>query len=142
MVSSIADFVVDMGSDGRILNQGSLESALARDFKLLDEVQGEREELEERRLEIDAEKLGDAVPKQAAGKLMVAEEREEGHVGWSACEWLYMKLTIASVSDVSRFSDAVPRQHVEQTYPVLAHLCVGPCSATVAREPSGLCLQL
>ncbi|KAL7284523.1 hypothetical protein ACG7TL_001814 [Trametes sanguinea] len=94
MASPIADFVVYMGSDGRILSQGSLERALARDSKLVNEVQGKREELEKSELEIDAEKPDDAVPTQAAGKLMVAEEREEGHVGWSA-----LKLFLGNMSN-------------------------------------------
>ena len=44
MVSPVADFVVDMGSDGRILSQGSLTNALAHDAKLLKELQQEQEE--------------------------------------------------------------------------------------------------
>ncbi|KAI9056602.1 multidrug resistance-associated ABC transporter, partial [Trametes sanguinea] len=82
MVSPVAHFVVDIGSDGRILSQGSLESALARDAHLLNEVKGEQEVLEKAELELDAEKPEDVATKQAAGKLVVAEEREEGHVGW------------------------------------------------------------
>ncbi|RDX45542.1 P-loop containing nucleoside triphosphate hydrolase protein [Lentinus brumalis] len=86
MVSPVADFVVDMGSDGRILSQGSLSSALSRDSKLLKEIQEEQKELEKAEQEIDkvddTEKVVDA--KQIAGKLVVAEEVEEGHVGWKA----------------------------------------------------------
>ncbi|CDO74329.1 hypothetical protein BN946_scf184850.g1 [Trametes cinnabarina] len=93
MVSPIAHFVVDMGSDGRILSQGSLETALARDSDLLREVKEEQEELEKAELEIDAEKPDDAAAKQAAGKLIVAEEKEEGHVSWAA-----MKLFLSNTS--------------------------------------------
>ena len=42
MVSPVADFVVDMGSDGRILSQGSLSSALSKDAKLLDVIRAVR----------------------------------------------------------------------------------------------------
>ncbi|KAI0746563.1 P-loop containing nucleoside triphosphate hydrolase protein [Daedaleopsis nitida] len=84
MVSPIADFVVDMGSDGRILSQGSLSSALARDSKLLQEVQEGQEELEKAAQEVDAEKPEDAVARQNAGKLVIAEELNTGHVGLSA----------------------------------------------------------
>ncbi|KAI9056609.1 P-loop containing nucleoside triphosphate hydrolase protein [Trametes sanguinea] len=94
MVSPIADFVVDMGLDGRILSQGSLESALARDSKLLYEVKEEREELEKAEHQLDSEKPEEAGAKQIAGKLVVAEEREEGHVGWSA-----MKLFFGNMSN-------------------------------------------
>ncbi|KAJ3004747.1 hypothetical protein NUW54_g4666 [Trametes sanguinea] len=98
MVSPIAEFVVDMGSDGRILSQGSLESALARDSKLLHEVREEREELEKAEHQLDTEKLEESGAKQIAGKLVVAEEREEGHVGWSA-----MKLFFGNMSNRAIF---------------------------------------
>ncbi|KAH9848044.1 P-loop containing nucleoside triphosphate hydrolase protein [Lenzites betulinus] len=94
MVSPVADFVVDMGSDGRILSQGSLSSALARDSKLLKEVEEEREEIEKANTEVDAEKPVEvAEVKQTDGKLVVAEEMEDGHVGWSA-----LKLYIGNVA--------------------------------------------
>ncbi|KAL7284501.1 hypothetical protein ACG7TL_001792 [Trametes sanguinea] len=89
IVSPIADSVVDIGLDGRILSQGSLENALARDTKLLHEVEEEREELEKAELDRGIEKLDDSAAKQAAGKLVVAEEREEGHVGWSAVKLFF-----------------------------------------------------
>ncbi|KAI0717852.1 P-loop containing nucleoside triphosphate hydrolase protein [Cerioporus squamosus] len=86
MVSPVADFVVDMGPDGRILSQGSLSSALSRDSKLLKEIEEEQKELEKAEQEIDkvdeVEKRSEA--KQSSGKLVVAEEVEEGHVGWKA----------------------------------------------------------
>ncbi|KAI0768312.1 P-loop containing nucleoside triphosphate hydrolase protein [Trametes elegans] len=84
MVSPFADFVVDMGSDGRILSQGSIDTALAHDAKLLKEVKQEREEIEKAEVEVDAEKPEEETAKQAAGKLVVAEEIEQGHVGWPA----------------------------------------------------------
>ncbi|EJF59658.1 P-loop containing nucleoside triphosphate hydrolase protein [Dichomitus squalens LYAD-421 SS1] len=84
MVSPIADFVVDVGSDGRILSQGTLSNALAHDDKLLEEVQHEAEELQRAEEEIDGEKPEDVNDKSNAGKLVVAEEIEEGHVGLQA----------------------------------------------------------
>ena len=86
MVSPIADFVVDVGSDGRILSQGTLSTALARDEKLLKEVQYDAEELKRAEEEISDEKLEDVNAKSNAGKLVVAEEIAEGHVGWHASE--------------------------------------------------------
>ncbi|KAI9061281.1 P-loop containing nucleoside triphosphate hydrolase protein [Trametes sanguinea] len=94
MVSPIANFVIDMGSDGRILSQGSLKSALSQDPRLLYDVQEEREELEKAEGELSSEKPDDAVAHQAAGRLTVAEEREEGHVGWSA-----LKLFLGNMSN-------------------------------------------
>ncbi|KAI0365037.1 P-loop containing nucleoside triphosphate hydrolase protein [Pilatotrama ljubarskyi] len=84
LASPVADFVVDMGSDGRILSQGTLESALERDSKLLKEIKEEQKEFEKAEDEVDSEKPEDATARQNAGKLVVAEEVEEGHVGWSA----------------------------------------------------------
>ncbi|KAM5539757.1 hypothetical protein V8D89_006570 [Ganoderma adspersum] len=84
MASPIADFVVDVGSDGRILSQGSLENALAHDSKLLEEVEHEAEELQKADQEIDGEKTEDVNAPSSAGKLVVAEEIAVGHVGWRA----------------------------------------------------------
>ncbi len=86
MVSPIADFVVDMGSDGRILSQGSLSTALARDAKLLREVEEEQKELAKADQEVDPDKPEDETAKQSAGKLVVSEEIESGHLGWEASE--------------------------------------------------------
>lgn len=84
MVAPMADFVVDMGADGRIISQGSLDNVLRHDSHLVKEVLEEREELEKAEREVDVEKSEDAVAKQTAGKLVVAEEMEDGNVGWSA----------------------------------------------------------
>ncbi|KAI0365043.1 P-loop containing nucleoside triphosphate hydrolase protein [Pilatotrama ljubarskyi] len=84
LVSPVADFVVDMGSDGRILSQGTLASALERDSDLLQVIKEEQKEVEKAEDEVDPEKPEEAAAKQNAGKLVVAEEVEDGHVGWSA----------------------------------------------------------
>ncbi|PIL29334.1 ATP-binding cassette transporter [Ganoderma sinense ZZ0214-1] len=84
MVSPIADFVVDIGSDGRILSQGTLENALAHDSKLLKDVEHEVKELQKDDQEIDGEKEDVVNAPSSAGKLVVAEEVEVGHVGWKA----------------------------------------------------------
>ena len=87
MVSPIADFVVSVGSEGRILSQGTLLSALERDSKLMQELQEEQEEIRKTEGEIDADdedEFENDVAKQATGKVVVAEEMEEGHIGWSA----------------------------------------------------------
>ena len=76
MVSPIADFVVDMGSDGRIVSQGTLSNALAHDAKLLKELRHEQEEMEKAKQELDQETPEDENAKQAAGKLIVEEETE------------------------------------------------------------------
>lgn len=87
MVSPVADFVVAMGSDGRILSQGSLASALERDSELLKEITEERAEIEKAEQEVTTLKPEAVEATKITGKLVVAEEMEDGHVGWTACEY-------------------------------------------------------
>ena len=88
MVSPIADFVVDVGSDGHILSQGTLENALAHDSELLKDMEHEVEALQkaDQNAETNGEKAEDTNTQSSSGKLVVAEEIEEGHVGWTACK--------------------------------------------------------
>ncbi|CCM00579.1 uncharacterized protein FIBRA_02614 [Fibroporia radiculosa] len=79
LASSVAEFVVSMGTDGRIHSQGSLSKALEDDKLLSTEFAEQRKE--ELKVDIDAEQP--AQEKPSAGKLIVAEEIAEGHVGWS-----------------------------------------------------------
>ncbi|QRW00058.1 ABC transporter transmembrane region [Ceratobasidium sp. AG-Ba] len=85
MVSEVADFVVSLGSDGRIASQGSIADALRLNSKLRAEVEKE-EELEKKADEpIDENVPADEKEKKKSdGKLIVAEEIAEGRVGWSA----------------------------------------------------------
>ncbi|KAL1942566.1 hypothetical protein VTO73DRAFT_6168 [Trametes versicolor] len=92
IVSPVADFVVAMGSDGRILSQGSLASALERDSELLKEITQERTEIEKAQQEVTKSKLEAVEATNSTGKL-VAEEMEDGHVGWTA-----FKLYIGNMS--------------------------------------------
>ncbi|KAI0357917.1 P-loop containing nucleoside triphosphate hydrolase protein [Trametes cingulata] len=80
----IADFVIDMGGDGRILSQGSLADTLKRDSNLSKEIAEERAEIEKAEAELDASATKDNSAKRSAGKLVVEEEVEHGHVGWPA----------------------------------------------------------
>ncbi len=124
MVSPIADFVVDVGSDGRILSQGTLENALAHDSQLLKDVEHEAEELQKADQEIDGEKVEDANIQSSAGKLVVAEEIEEGHVGWRSCEptsHAFVSCSNVGLAAVAA-SVAVPGQHVDATASILVYL--------------------
>ena len=84
MTSPIADFVVSLGSDGRVLTQGTMSKALATSKTLTKGLRAEEAELHK------AEEIVDGqvpeVPESKSGKLMVAEEVAEGHVSWSARE--------------------------------------------------------
>ncbi|KAI0750650.1 hypothetical protein C8Q80DRAFT_1097969 [Daedaleopsis nitida] len=85
MASPIADFVVSLGTDGRVQSQGSLSKVLAKDDKLAEELAEEREEIEKAVHEIDAVQPDETdAPKKGDGKLVVSEEISEGHVSWQA----------------------------------------------------------
>lgn len=81
MASPIAEFVVSLGNDGRILSQGSLSKVLAKDKKLSAEVAEETKEIEKAEHAVDIIDP-DSERKKPDGKLIVAEEISEGHVGW------------------------------------------------------------
>ncbi|KAI0941922.1 hypothetical protein AcV7_002478 [Taiwanofungus camphoratus] len=89
MAIPISEFVVSLGTDGRILSQGGLSNALAKDDKLAAAVAEEIKEIEKAEEEVDQ-----IIPevKQADGKLIVAEEISEGHVSWQALKLFFTSL--------------------------------------------------
>ncbi|CCM01503.1 uncharacterized protein FIBRA_03559 [Fibroporia radiculosa] len=91
MATPIAQFVVSLGTDGRILSQGALSTALSKDKKLLKELSEENKEIEKAEQAIDeSEPAGEA--KKADGKLIVAEEVSVGHVSWKALTMFFSSL--------------------------------------------------
>ncbi|KZT67088.1 P-loop containing nucleoside triphosphate hydrolase protein [Daedalea quercina L-15889] len=82
MASPIADFVVALGTDGRITSQGSVANALEHNKKLVAEIAKEEAEIEKAEATVDDQEP--ELPKQDAGKLVVEEEIAVGHVGWQA----------------------------------------------------------
>ncbi|KAH7914592.1 hypothetical protein BJ138DRAFT_1143462 [Hygrophoropsis aurantiaca] len=89
MTSSIAQFVVSLGSNGRIISQGPVSDATSIDSRILtnstdeqETVNGEVESIE------TAETVGveeESIPEtKEDAKLVVAEEILEGHVSWHA----------------------------------------------------------
>ncbi|EMD41580.1 hypothetical protein CERSUDRAFT_110129 [Gelatoporia subvermispora B] len=88
IASPIADFVVSLGTDGRIASMGSLDLALAKNKKLSKELQEEKEEIN--KVEHEVDEVEPDVPARKDGKLIVEEEVEVGHVGWPAMK-LYFK---------------------------------------------------
>jgi hypothetical protein len=89
MVSKVAQYVVSIGLDGRVISQGTLEEALSRDSRLLANVSKENE-LEEKKAEVlDPPEEGEKVPKKE-GKLVVAEEVALGRVSWPARKWILL----------------------------------------------------
>lgn len=84
MTSPIADFAVSLGSDGRLLSQGTISAVLKIDKLLSADVESEKKEAEMTEEVTDIIKPDDLV-KQGAGKLILTEEISEGHVTWAAC---------------------------------------------------------
>ena len=82
LIRPIADFVVALGSDGRIASQGSLDKALLEDHESLDKLKADEDEPERADSEIGSSKVGQDAKD---GKLVVAEEINEERVGRSAC---------------------------------------------------------
>ena len=110
MASPIADFVVSLGTDGRIVSQGSLSKVLAKDDKLSKELAEEQAEMAKAEHEVDVVEPDDeAAPKKSDGKLIVAEEISEGHISWASCE-LYRSCGIRLVLTCC-FSAPVPHEH-------------------------------
>ncbi|KAG2123601.1 hypothetical protein DEU56DRAFT_829341 [Suillus clintonianus] len=84
MASSIAHFVVSLGSNGRIVSHGSISETIAKDDKFAAEVAKEQEVLAKEAQVMDTleEPKGDAA--KSDGKLVMSEEIAEGHVSWPA----------------------------------------------------------
>ena len=82
----VAQYVVSMGLDGRIASHGSVKETLANDKEMQKEVMESElaEQKAEESLIIDG--IG-GKQKEESGKLVMAEEVSEGHIGWDACTW-------------------------------------------------------
>jgi ABC-type methionine transport system ATPase subunit len=83
----VADYIVVLGLDGTIKNQGPIEEVLKRDRTLQVELAKEEEEIdqgEKKEDQKDDEETTKA--KTAAGKLVVEEEVAIGRVAWSTCK--------------------------------------------------------
>ncbi|CAE6385646.1 unnamed protein product [Rhizoctonia solani] len=89
MVSEVADFVVSLGSNGRIVNQGYVSELLRVNARFRAEVEQEKEIEEQVSQTVEKIDPGEGKPTPAAkgdGKLMVEEEVAIGHVGWPAAK--------------------------------------------------------
>ena len=91
MASPITHFMVSLGVDGRIISQGSVSDALARDKSLVVEAAEDKMAIEKANDEIDPKESKDHVAK-GDGKLTVAEEIQEGHVSWKALKLFFVGL--------------------------------------------------
>jgi hypothetical protein len=84
MASPLADYVVSLGQDGRIVSRGSVSDALKKD-KTLAKVLAESTRTVKNYEKIDS-KEPDGTAKPTDGKLILAEEVAEGNVSWDAGE--------------------------------------------------------
>lgn len=81
----IADFVVSLGTDGRVASQGTLSKALSKDKKLAAEISQEQKQADKAEHTVDDTAVeADVAAPKTDGKLIVAEEISEGHVSWAA----------------------------------------------------------
>ena len=86
----VAEFVVSIGSDGKVVSQGTeLDAALAKDPSLATEAAKDQELAEIAKEEVDGPEIK---PKPADGKLVVAEEVAVGHVTWRSVKLLITSL--------------------------------------------------
>ena len=96
MTAPVAKFVVSLSGDGRILNQGDLDSVLAKDKKLQSLVSKELQALKKDDERIEESKVAkDAQKSKPNGQLVVEEEVALGHLGLSACTRCLSNLHIA-----------------------------------------------
>jgi hypothetical protein len=91
LTTPVADNVVTLDSDGRIISQGAPAEAIVADEALAAEIAHEQEasELEE---ELEEQAVDTKVVAQGS-KLVMAEEAQEGHVSWKAISLLVSNLS-------------------------------------------------
>lgn len=86
MMMPVAQYVISLGSDGRIASHGSVAETLAVDKEMQKEVM-ESEIAEQKADEAFALEGAEENKLDNSGKLVMAEEVVEGHIGWDASEW-------------------------------------------------------
>ncbi|KAK0198511.1 hypothetical protein F5146DRAFT_1100167 [Armillaria mellea] len=89
MARPIANFVVSI-KNGKVASQGSISDVLVHDTSLADETDQVQKAMDKVEEEIDSQLPPDA--KKPDGKLIVAEEIEEGHIGLPALKFFFSSL--------------------------------------------------
>ncbi|KAJ7211367.1 hypothetical protein GGX14DRAFT_534690 [Mycena pura] len=113
LAAPIAEFAISIGSDGRILSQGSVAKVLQHDIALANEVNAELEVLEQ---VVDPDP-GAAEAKRdinSDGKLILAEEVQIGRVQWNAVG-LYLR-GLGGISFYTIFFTFLIVSHLTQVY--------------------------
>ncbi|TFK76755.1 P-loop containing nucleoside triphosphate hydrolase protein [Pluteus cervinus] len=89
MTRQIAEFVVTLDVNGRVINAGPVSDALVKVPLLKGELEAELTELEK----LEAEPASTVErPTSTGGKLIMEEEEEEGHVSWKVFGLLFKAL--------------------------------------------------
>ncbi|KAG1769620.1 hypothetical protein EDD22DRAFT_868510 [Suillus occidentalis] len=104
MASSIAHFVVSMGSNGRIVSHGSISEAIAKDDKLAAEMAKEQEVLAN---EVQVADTPEEPKAKSDGKLVMSEEIAEGHVSWPASILLTFWVVFLALMGLTDFANTV-----------------------------------
>ncbi|KAI5124482.1 hypothetical protein M0805_008364 [Coniferiporia weirii] len=93
MASPIASFVLSLGKDGRIASHGTIAETLAKDVEMQIETR-ESEEVNKKAEEAVVAEFeeGEETIKKRDGKLVLAEEIAEGHVGWPSVKLYLLNL--------------------------------------------------
>ncbi|KAF7968576.1 hypothetical protein HWV62_30061, partial [Athelia sp. TMB] len=89
LASPIANYVVSLSIDGRILSRGSLGDAIRLDKSLLVAATTEQEAAEKTEELVDETNTTEDPAKVVDGKLIVAEDVAEGFVSWEACKLFF-----------------------------------------------------
>ncbi len=80
MTRSLAEFAVSIGTDGAIVAQGTVLDVLGSDTTISEELKQDQKAVQMAGEEIDKPNAP-----SSDGKLIVAEEIEEGHISWQSC---------------------------------------------------------
>lgn len=82
MIRSLADFAVSIGTDGSVVAQGTILEVVGIDKSVSEELQRNEEEIEMAEEVLD--KADEPALPKSGGKLIAAEEMEEGHISWES----------------------------------------------------------
>ncbi|KAG8972657.1 hypothetical protein FRC05_009668 [Tulasnella sp. 425] len=89
MLAPIADFVVSISSDGRILSQGEASDALKKDATLAAEIEEDQEIVEKKEKVENLENTDKPKDTKPSGQLIAAEEIVEGRIGLPAFKFFF-----------------------------------------------------
>ncbi|KAL9711361.1 hypothetical protein Ac2012v2_005906 [Leucoagaricus gongylophorus] len=93
LTSGLADFIVSIGGNGTILSQGTdMSVAISQNSKLISEMKSNEETQDTREAASDHEKNPTPMDGVPQGKLIVAEDIQQGHITWKAMKLFFSAL--------------------------------------------------